>query len=71
MEHAEACSVCGAFRPRSVSAKKVYGLLPNPRPAAELRLRVMSCFLDPELVGYRLFVATGVTEFRPRWLPRP
>jgi DNA-directed RNA polymerase specialized sigma24 family protein len=68
-EHAEACSVCGAFRPRSVSAKKVYGLLPNPRPAAELRLRVMSCFLDPELVGYRLFVATRVTAFRPDGFP--
>ncbi|GAA1794407.1 sigma factor [Actinomadura chokoriensis] len=63
MEHAGECSVCGAFRPRTVSAKKVYGLLPDPRPAAELRLRVMSCFLDPELVGYRLFVATRVTEF--------
>ncbi|NKZ02746.1 RNA polymerase sigma factor [Actinomadura latina] len=69
MEHAEACSVCGAFRPRSVSAKKVYGLLPDPPPAAELRLRVMSCFLDPELVGYRLFVATRVTEFTPDGFP--
>ncbi|MEU5993973.1 sigma factor [Spirillospora sp. NPDC047418] len=69
MEHAEECSICGAFRPRTVSAKKVYGLLPDPRPAAELRLRVMSCFLDPELVGYRLFVATRVTEFTPDGFP--
>lgn len=71
MEHAGECSACGAFRPRNVSAKKVYGLLPDPRPAAELRLRVMSCFLDPELVGYRLFVATRVTEFTHDGFPVP
>ncbi|MFA1549244.1 hypothetical protein [Actinomadura chokoriensis] len=69
MEHAEACSTCGAFRPRTVSAKKVYGLLPDARPPAELRLRVMSCFLDPELVGYRLFVATRVTDFASDGFP--
>ncbi|MER7544805.1 hypothetical protein ABTW95_17545 [Spirillospora sp. NPDC127506] len=69
MEHAKACSACGAFRPKSVSAKKVYGLLPDPRPAAEMRLRVMSCFQDPELVGYRLFVATRVTEFTSDGFP--
>ncbi|MEV4676454.1 hypothetical protein AB0K34_32820 [Actinomadura sp. NPDC049382] len=67
--HAEACSVCGSLRPRSVSARKVYGLLPDARPARELRLRVMSCFLDPELVGYRLFVATRVTEFTSDGFP--
>ncbi|MEU8341908.1 sigma-70 family RNA polymerase sigma factor [Spirillospora sp. NPDC048832] len=67
--HAEVCSVCGSHCPRSVSAKKVYGLLPDARPAAELRLRVMSCFLDPELVGYRLFVATRVTEFASDGFP--
>ncbi|WP_433474913.1 RNA polymerase sigma factor [Spirillospora sp. CA-142024] len=69
MEHAEGCSVCGAFHPRTVSAAKVYGLLPDATPAAELRLRVMSCFLDPELVGYRLFVATRVMEFTPEGFP--
>ncbi|MFI0372017.1 RNA polymerase sigma factor [Actinomadura sp. 1N219] len=69
MKHAEDCSVCGAFRPRAVSAAKVYGLLPDADLAAELRLRVMSCFLDPELVGYRLFVATRVTEFTADGFP--
>ncbi|TDC52330.1 sigma-70 family RNA polymerase sigma factor [Actinomadura sp. KC345] len=69
MEHSENCSVCCAFRPRTVSAAKVYGLLPDPALAAELRLRVMSCFLDPELVGYRLFVATRITEFTPDGFP--
>ncbi|WP_207934304.1 sigma-70 family RNA polymerase sigma factor [Actinomadura sp. KC06] len=69
MKHAEDCSVCGAFRPRTVSAAKVYGLLPDADLAPELRLRVMSCFLDPELVGYRLFVATRVTEFTADGFP--
>ncbi|TDD78982.1 hypothetical protein E1293_24715 [Actinomadura darangshiensis] len=69
MVHADGCSVCGALRPRTVSAAKVYGLLPDATPAAEMRVRVMSCFLDPELVGYRLFVATRVTEFTPDGFP--
>ncbi|MEU8118234.1 sigma-70 family RNA polymerase sigma factor [Spirillospora sp. NPDC049024] len=69
MEHAQGCPVCGALRPRSVSAAKVYGMLPVVTPAPEMRLRVMSCFLDPELVGYRLFVATRVTEFRSDGFP--
>ncbi|NDU76339.1 hypothetical protein GWI34_27475 [Actinomadura sp. DSM 109109] len=69
LEHARECSVCGGFRPRRVSAAKVYGLLPEVLPAPETRVRVMSCFLDPELVGYRLFVATRVTEFRPDGFP--
>ncbi|SNS77203.1 RNA polymerase sigma factor [Actinomadura mexicana] len=69
MEHARKCSACGALRPRTVSADTVYGLLPDALPAPEMRLRVMSCFLDPELVGYRLFVATRVTEFRSDGFP--
>ncbi|GAA2134458.1 RNA polymerase sigma factor [Actinomadura napierensis] len=69
MEHAHECSICGAFRPRSVSAAKVYGLLPDADPPDELQLRVMNCFMDPELVGYRLFVATRVTEFTPAGFP--
>lgn len=69
MGHARECSACGALRPRNVSAAKVYELLPDAVPAPEMRLRVMSCFLDPELVGYRLFVATRVTEFRSDGFP--
>ncbi|TDD79018.1 RNA polymerase sigma factor [Actinomadura rubrisoli] len=69
VEHAQECETCGAFRPRTVSAAKVYGLLPDAVPPDELRLRVMSCFLDPDLVGYRLFVATRVTEFTPNGFP--
>ncbi|KAB2386217.1 RNA polymerase sigma factor [Actinomadura montaniterrae] len=69
LAHAQECATCGAFRPRSVSAAKVYGLLPDADPPDELRLRVMSCFLDSELVGYRLFVATRVTEFTSAGFP--
>ncbi|TDB92767.1 sigma-70 family RNA polymerase sigma factor [Actinomadura sp. 7K534] len=69
MEHVEECATCAAFRPRNVSAAKVYGLLPKASPPPELRLRVMSCFLDPELVGYRLFVSGRVTEFTPDGFP--
>ncbi|MFC6879695.1 MULTISPECIES: RNA polymerase sigma factor [Actinomadura] len=69
MAHAQECAVCGAFRPRAVSAAKVYGLLPQVVPPEGLRLRVMSCFLDPELVSYRLFVATRVTEFTSDGFP--
>ncbi|WP_158581708.1 RNA polymerase sigma factor [Actinomadura spongiicola] len=67
--HAGECSVCGAFRPRTVSATKVYGLLPDAGLTAELRLRVMSCFFDPELVGYRLFVSTRLTAFTADGFP--
>lgn len=69
MEHARECSACGALRPRTLSAAKVFELLPEAEPAPEMRLRVMSCFLDPELVGYRLFVATRVTDFRSDGFP--
>ncbi|TDB75243.1 sigma-70 family RNA polymerase sigma factor, partial [Actinomadura sp. KC216] len=69
MRHADDCPACGAFRPRTVSAAKVYGLLPDADLGAELRLRVMSCFMDPELVGYRLFVATRVAEFTADGFP--
>ncbi|MGI5325547.1 hypothetical protein [Actinomadura nitritigenes] len=69
LAHAQECSACGPFRPRSVSAAKVYGLLPDADPPEELRLRVMSCFMDSELVGYRLFVATRVTEFTSAGFP--
>ncbi len=69
LSHAQECVTCGAFRPRTVSAAKVYGLLPAADLPPELRLRVMSCFLDPELIGYRLFVGTRVAEFTPNGFP--
>jgi DNA-directed RNA polymerase specialized sigma24 family protein len=63
VQHAMSCQVCGRYLPRNVSATKVYSLLPVPVPPQALRLRVMTCFTDPELVGYRMFVAARVTGF--------
>ncbi|MGI8328331.1 hypothetical protein ACRYCC_00090 [Actinomadura scrupuli] len=68
--HARACEVCGAHRERTVSAAKVYGMLPTARPPEELRALVMSCFTDPELAGYRLLVATRTGEFGSSGFPR-
>ncbi|MFD0898832.1 RNA polymerase sigma factor [Actinomadura sediminis] len=67
--HAEECSECEAFCPRAVSASKVFGLLPVVHPPDELKLRVVSCFTDPELVGYRLFVATSFSGFTAAGFP--
>jgi DNA-directed RNA polymerase specialized sigma24 family protein len=68
--HARGCEVCGAYQARAVSPSKVYGMLPTALPPEALRLRVMSCFTDPELVGYRLFVATRLSDFAPNGFPR-
>lgn len=61
--HAISCQVCGRYLPRNVSATKVYSLLPVPAPPQAMRLRIMSCFSDPEIVGYRMFVAARVARF--------
>ncbi|MFF5264517.1 hypothetical protein ACFY4C_36810 [Actinomadura viridis] len=69
VRHAGECQVCGPLSPRTVSAPKVFGLLPRVEPPEELRLRVMSGFLDPELVGYRLFVATRAADLSSAGFP--
>ncbi|HEY3954063.1 MAG TPA: sigma-70 family RNA polymerase sigma factor [Streptosporangiaceae bacterium] len=69
VQHAMACQVCGRYLPRNVSATKVYSLLPVPVPPQAMRLRVMTCFADPELVGYRMFVAARVTGFGTAGFP--
>ncbi|HEY2576478.1 MAG TPA: hypothetical protein VGI74_09240 [Streptosporangiaceae bacterium] len=61
--HAISCQVCGRYLPRNVSATKVYSLLPVPVPPQAMRLRIMTCFSDPELVGYRMFVAARLRRF--------
>jgi DNA-directed RNA polymerase specialized sigma24 family protein len=63
LSHAHGCGVCGPRRPRAVSPAKVYALLPTALPPEALRCRVMSCFTDPELSGYRLLVATRTDDF--------
>lgn len=67
LRHARECQTCGGVigapdpagrvRPMA-SPAKVYGLLPAVEPPDSLRWRVLGCFSDPELVSYRLFVAT-------------
>ncbi|WP_067481191.1 RNA polymerase sigma factor [Actinomadura hibisca] len=69
LRHARMCPECGPFRPDPVSPAKVYGLLPQAVPPDALRARVVACFMDPELVGYRLFVATRLSAFRPDGFP--
>jgi DNA-directed RNA polymerase specialized sigma24 family protein len=63
LRHARDCQTCSACRPLTVAPAIVYGLLPVASPPPTLRSLVTSCFLDPELVSYRLFVATRVSDF--------
>jgi DNA-directed RNA polymerase specialized sigma24 family protein len=69
VEHAKSCRVCHRYLPQNVAAPKVYSLLPAPVPPQEMRLRVMTCFTDPELVGYRMFVAGKITGFDQAGFP--
>ncbi|MEO3810292.1 hypothetical protein ABGB17_14925, partial [Sphaerisporangium sp. B11E5] len=55
--HVAECDDCAPDEERQVSAAKVFALLPAPVLPETLRVRVMSCFIDPELVPYRRFVA--------------
>ncbi|HEX4814283.1 MAG TPA: hypothetical protein VFV66_16180, partial [Nonomuraea sp.] len=55
--HLPQCATCSPHRGRQVSPAKVFDLLPHPVPPGNLRLRVMSCFADPELLPYRRYVA--------------
>jgi DNA-directed RNA polymerase specialized sigma24 family protein len=69
VQHASSCDACGRYLPRNVSATKVYSLLPIPVPPQAMRLRVMTCFTDPALVGYRMFVSSRVTSFDQAGFP--
>jgi DNA-directed RNA polymerase specialized sigma24 family protein len=69
VEHARDCAACRKYLPRNVSAVKVFSLLPAPVPPQAMRLRVMTCSTDPELVGYRMFVAAKVTGFNDLGFP--
>jgi DNA-directed RNA polymerase specialized sigma24 family protein len=69
VKHATSCQICHRYLPRNVAATKVYSLLPVPVPPQAMRLRVMTCFTDPELVGYRMFVAGKITGFNQSGFP--
>ncbi|MEU6711063.1 sigma-70 family RNA polymerase sigma factor [Nonomuraea sp. NPDC046802] len=62
VKHLPGCEVCAPHRAREVSVSKVFELLPKAVLPEALRIRVMSCFVDPELLPYRRYVArrTGV-----------
>ncbi|WP_433247580.1 sigma factor-like helix-turn-helix DNA-binding protein [Streptosporangium sp. CA-135522] len=60
IRHVSRCDACTPHRTRQVSAAKVLGLLPEVGLPETLRVRVMSCFADPELVPYRRYVARRV-----------
>lgn len=67
--HAGQCEECAAFKPRTVSAAKVFRLLPWAPLPDDLRERVLDSFLDAELVGYRLFIATRITDYTAEGFP--
>ncbi|WP_214318486.1 RNA polymerase sigma factor [Nonomuraea sediminis] len=64
VRHVQRCETCSPHRSRQVSAAKVFELLPRADLPDVLRVRVMSCFIDPELVPYRRYVArrTGTLD---------
>ncbi|NUP80980.1 MAG: sigma-70 family RNA polymerase sigma factor, partial [Nonomuraea sp.] len=57
VRHLARCEVCAPHRDRQVSPAKVFELLPAAALPDALRIRVMSCFIDPELLPYRRYVA--------------
>ncbi len=63
VSHARRCTACGRHLPRNVSATKVYGLLTMPEPPEEMRMRTLACLGDPDLAGYRAFVAGRAGTF--------
>ncbi|MQA96648.1 MAG: hypothetical protein GEV11_19125 [Streptosporangiales bacterium] len=69
--HAADCAICERHRPRNVATAKVFGLLPDVPPPDDLRIRVMSCFTDPELSSFRTFVAARAGAFGATGFPRP
>ena len=69
VKHAGRCAACGQRMPRNVSARKVYGLLPVPEPPMTMQMRTLACFSDPELAGYRAFVAGRAAKFGDSGFP--
>ncbi|WP_336207510.1 RNA polymerase sigma factor [Nonomuraea sp. LPB2021202275-12-8] len=55
--HLPRCETCSPHRTRQVSTAKVFELLPQVKLPDPLRVRVLSCFVDPELFLYRRYVA--------------
>ena len=69
LQHAAGCEVCGPNLPRSVSAERVFALLPGPGLAAGARAEVLGFFADPRLSGYREFAVTRAPELAGSGFP--
>jgi DNA-directed RNA polymerase specialized sigma24 family protein len=67
--HAAGCADCSRHVPHTVSVAKVFGVLPEPEPPTGMRLRAITCFTDPELAGYRTFVARRAGRFGESGFP--
>jgi DNA-directed RNA polymerase specialized sigma24 family protein len=69
LRHADACPVCLPHLPRNVSAARVFSLIPRPALTRAARARVLNCFSDPELAGYRTFAAARLAAFDAAGFP--
>ncbi|MGW2155373.1 RNA polymerase sigma factor [Nonomuraea sp. NPDC001699] len=69
--HVARCEVCAPHRTRQASAAKVFALLPAAALPDALRIRVMSCFADPELLPYRRYVARRTASLDAAGFPVP
>ncbi|GAA4212409.1 RNA polymerase sigma factor [Microbispora amethystogenes] len=68
--HLARCETCAGHRVRQVSPAKVFSLLPRVALPETLRVRVLSSFIDPELVPYRRYVAKRVGGLTVAGFPR-
>ncbi|MGW2146860.1 hypothetical protein ACWCOT_21335 [Nonomuraea bangladeshensis] len=71
VRHLSECAICAPRRGRQVAAAKVFELLPKPELPDALRLRVLSCFADPELAPYRRYVARRTSRLGVAGFPLP
>ena len=69
LRHAADCPVCGPNLPRSVSAERVFALLPDPALPPGARAEVLGFFSDPRMSGYREFAVTRGPELAGSGFP--
>jgi DNA-directed RNA polymerase specialized sigma24 family protein len=70
VRHSLECPRCARHLPENIAPRKVYALLPRAPLPPTLRGRLMNCFTDPELAGYRLFAAARVSRFGAPGFPQ-
>jgi DNA-directed RNA polymerase specialized sigma24 family protein len=71
LRHGGLCPVCLPHLPRNVSAARVFSLIPRPALTRAARARVLTCFSDPQLAGYRTFAAARLAAFDAAGFPVP